>query len=422
MTELIHREQCASGVRVVSETMAHVRSVSIGCWVAVGARDEGAELSGASHFLEHLLFKGTEERSARALAEEIDALGGDMNAFTAKEYTAYYLRLPDHALDWGVALLGDILSRPALRAEEVDAERQVILEELLMSLDDPDDRVHTMLYEALFPGHPVGREVLGDADTVRHLRRDDIAGFHHGHYGAGNLVVAVAGNVEHGAVMAAVEEHLPGAEGASRPPRVEPPTAVVPVVAEERPLEQAHVAVGWRSLPHGDPDRYALAVANQVLGGGMSSRLFQEVREKRGLVYAIYSAPAAMSDCGVLTLGLGTGADRLDETAEVVADVVGEVAAHGITAEELAVARGYLVGSLVLGLEDSASRMSRLGAGEAIRGEVVPIDEHVRRIEAVGLDDVARVADRVLSGPRTVSAVGPFGDDHPALARLAATP
>lgn len=419
MTELIHRQQLASGVRVVSEAMPSVRSVSIGCWVAVGARDEAPELSGASHFLEHLLFKGTEDRSARELAQQIDALGGDMNAFTAKEYTAYYLRLPDQALGWGMELLGDILTRPALRAEEVDAERQVILEELLMNLDDPDDRVHTMLYEALFPAHPVGREVLGEERTVQHMSRDAIAGFHDSHYGAGNLVVAVAGNIDHDAVVEAVEAHLPGTSGSIRPERVGPRLPPVAIVAEERALEQAHVAVGWHSLPHGDPERYALAVANQVLGGGVSSRLFQEVREQRGLAYSVYSAPSAMSDCGVLTLCVGTGPDRLAETADVVADVVDDVAAHGITEDELVVAKGYLAGSLVLGLEDSASRMSRLGAGEAIRGEIVPLDEQVRRIEAVDLEDVARVADRVLTGPRTVSAVGPFGDDHPALARLA---
>jgi predicted Zn-dependent peptidase len=419
MTDLIHREQLASGVRVVSEAMPSVRSVSIGCWVAVGARDEPPELSGASHFLEHLLFKGTDDRSARELAQEIDALGGDMNAFTAKEYTAYYLRLPDRALAWGLELLGDILSRPALRADEVDAERQVILEELLMNLDDPDDRVHTMLYEALFPAHPVGREVLGEESTVRQMSREAIAEFHDSHYGAGNLVVAVAGNIEHAAVVEAVEQHLPGASGSSRPERVGPHLPPIAIVAEERPLEQAHVAVGWHSLPHGDPERYALAVANQVLGGGVSSRLFQEVREQRGLAYSVYSAPAAMSDCGVLTLSVGTGPDRLVETADVVADVVADMATHGITDAELAVAKGYLSGSLVLGLEDSASRMSRLGSGEAIRGEIVPLDEHVRRIEAVDLDDVARVAERVLTGPSTVSAVGPFGDDHPALLRLA---
>jgi predicted Zn-dependent peptidase len=420
MVESIHRLQLPSGVRVVTEAMPAVRSVSIGCWVAVGARDEPAELAGASHFLEHLLFKGTDSRPARQLAQEVDALGGEMNAFTSKEYTAYYLRLPDSAFSWGMQLLGEVLSRPALRADEVDAERQVILEELLMNLDDPDDRVHTMLFEALFPDHAVGREVLGDTETVGSMGRDTIAEFHGAHYGPANLVVAVAGNVEQGEVVDAVDRCLPGALESRRPERVEPAMPPVSrVVVEERPLEQAHVTVGWRSLDHFDPDRYALAVANQVLGGGVSSRLFQEVREARGLAYSVYTAPSALSDCGALTLYVGTGPERLDETADVVADVVEAVAEDGITDEELVVARGYLAGSLMLSLEDSASRMSRLGSGEAIRGEVVPLDEHVRRIEAVGLDDVARVAKRVLTSPRTVAAVGPFGDDHPALVRLA---
>jgi predicted Zn-dependent peptidase len=211
-----------------------------------------------------------------------------------------------------------------------------------------------------------------------------------------------------------------GATDDRRPDRSEPVAlSGSQVVVEERPLEQAHVAVGWRSLHHHDPDRYALAVANQVLGGGMSSRLFQEVREERGLVYSIFTAPSALSDCGALLLALGTGPERLGETADIVAEVVSAFAADGITDQELTVAKGYLAGSLQLGLEDSASRMSRLGSGEAIRGEVIPVDEHVRRIEAVTLDDVHRVAARVLGGPRVVAAVGPFGDDHPALHRLA---
>jgi predicted Zn-dependent peptidase len=419
MIDGIHRQQLPSGVRIVTEAMPSVRSVSIGCWVSVGSRDEPAEMAGASHFLEHLLFKGTADRSARRIAEEVDALGGEMNAFTSKEFTAYYLRLPDTAFDWGVELLGQILSEPALRADDVDAEREVIIEELLMNLDDPDDRVHTMLIESLFPDHPVGREVLGEPDTVRAMSRDSIAAFHASHYGPANLVVAVAGNVDHEQVVAAVERGVGGAPQSVRPERNQPDRPLVPRRVETRPLEQAHVSIGWRALDHHDPDRYALAVVNQILGGGMSSRLFQEVREQRGLAYSVYSSPSALSDCGALSVYVGTAPDRLEVTAEVVAEVVAELGADGVTAQELEVAKGFLAGSLVLGLEDSASRMSRLGSGEAIRGEVVPIDEHIRRIEAVGLDDAARVAARVLEGARTVAAVGPFDDDHAAFAVLA---
>jgi predicted Zn-dependent peptidase len=415
----IRRLQLPSGVRVVSEHMPEVRSASIGCWVAIGARDEVPELSGASHFLEHLLFKGTDERDARRIAQEVDALGGEMNAFTTKEYTAYYLRLPADSFEWGVELLGQILSVPSLRPADVEAERQVILEELLMGLDDPDDRVHTMLFEALFPGHPLGREVLGDADTVGAMARDAIAGFHDAHYGPANLVVAVAGRVDHDRVHAAVETSLPGTSASARPERSVPELAPVPLVVDRRPLEQVHLTVGWRSLDHHDPDRYALALANQVLGGGASSRLFQEVREERGLAYTVFSSPAPMSDAGALVLFVGTGPDHVEEAATVVADVVGEIAANGVTAAELDVAKGFLSGSLILGLEDSASRMGRLGSGEAVRGEVVSIEEHVRRIDAVDLEDVARVASRVLAGPRTVAAVGPFDEDHPALVTLA---
>lgn len=289
-----------------------------------------------------------------------------------------------------------------------------------MNLDDPDDRVHTLLYEAMFTDHPVGREVLGDATTIAGMDRDAIAAFHAGHYGPTNLVVAAAGKLEHGQVVEAVSALVAGAPGGPRPERAAPSWGSSGrTVVESRPLEQAHVAVGWPGVDHHDPDRYALAVGNQVLGGGVSSRLFQEVREERGLVYSIGTAPSSLSDCGTLTLSLGTAPDRLDETAEVVAAVVDDLAGAGITDQELAVARGFLAGSLLLSLEDSGSRMSRLGVGEAIRGEVVSVDEQVRRIEAVGLDDVHRVLSRVLAGPRTVAAVGPFGDDHPALVTLA---
>ncbi len=416
----ITRQQLASGIRVVTEPMASVRSVAIGCWVAVGSRDEPAELAGASHFLEHLLFKGTDDRSARSIADAVDQLGGELNAFTSKEYTAYYLRVPDRALEWGIELLGQLLSRPALRSTDVEAERQVILEELLMNLDDPDDRVHTMLYEAMFTDHPVGREVLGDAGTIAGMDRDTIATFHAGHYGPTNIVVAAAGNLDHERVVEAVTSLVPGAPGGTRRERSAPTAGgSTRTVVESRPLEQAHVAVGWPGVDHDDPDRYALAIANQVLGGGVSSRLFQEVREERGLVYAIGTAPSSLSDCGSLALSLGTAPDRLVETAEVVAQVVTDLAVSGITDQELAVAQGFLTGSLLLALEDSGSRMGRLGAGEAIRGEVVSVDEQVRRIEAVEVDDVQRVLSRVLTGPRTVAAVGPFGEDHPALAVLA---
>jgi predicted Zn-dependent peptidase len=415
--EAIAKTILPNGVRVVTEHMPTSRSVSIGFWVGVGARDEPAPLAGASHFLEHLLFKGTPDRSAREIAESVDAVGGEMNAFTAKEHTAYYLRLPDQEFSFGLELLVDVMSAPAFRAHEVDAERHVILEEILMSHDEPDDRVYTALFEALFPGHPLGREVLGDDDTVLAMTPAQIADFFGEWYRPANLVVAVAGNATHDQVLHGVERYLADIPSGAAPEREPPSAPPDPLAVERRPTEQAHVSQGWPALDYDDPDRYALAVANHVLGGGMSSRLFQEVREERGLAYSIFSSPTAFSDSGALSIYVGTAPTRLDEALRVIDGVVADLVASGVTGQELDVARGYLEGSLVLGLEDSGSRMGRLGSSETIRGEVISVDEHVARIRAVTRDDVARVLDRVFSAERTLAAVGPFDADHPAFSR-----
>jgi len=397
--------------------MPEARSASVGFWVAVGSRDEAEPLAGASHFLEHLLFKGTEHRSARAIAEAIDGVGGEMNAFTAKEHTAYYARVPAAELDPVLELLADVVTAPALRTAEVEAERQVILEELAMDADDPDELVHTLLDAAVFPEHPLGREVAGDRRTIEAMGRDAIAGFFGDHYHPVNLVVAAAGAVDHDRVATAVEGCFAGRVPGERPARVAPSAPLVPLVVRRRRSEQAHVALGWRAVARDDPDRHAVAVLDQVLGGGVASRLFQEVREERGLAYSVFSQTATHSDAGLLSVYVGTAPGRSAEALRVIDGVVADLCEHGVTERELEVARGYLAGSLVLGLEDSGSRMGRLGASETLRGAVTPVDEYLARIAAVSLDDVHRVAVRVLGGPRSIAAVGPV--DHRALARLA---
>jgi len=400
----------ASGIRVVTERMPEARSVTTGFWVAVGSRDEPAEVSGASHFLEHLLFKGTEARSAREIAEAVDAVGGEMNAFTAKEHTAYYSRLPAGELDLGLELLTDVVTAPAFRPLEVDAERQVILEELLMDEDDPDELVHTLLFESLFPDHPLGWETVGTRETIESMSRAEIAAFHAEHYHPVNLVVAAAGDLDHDRVVAGVEACFAGHAGGVRPPRQAPIEPPRPLVVRRRDTEQAHIALGYRAVPFDDPDRYALAVLNQVLGGGMASRLFQEVREERGLAYSVGSGTSLFADAGALVVYVGTAIGRSTEALKVIEDVIVGLVADGITARELLVAKGYLAGSMVLGLEDSGSRMGRLGSSETVRGFVTSVDEHLQRIEAVTLDDVHAVARRVLDARRTLSAVGPFDE------------
>jgi predicted Zn-dependent peptidase len=405
-SEEVRETRLANGIRLVSENMPEARSVSLGVWVGVGGRDEPDELAGASHFLEHLLFKGTTTRSARQIAEAVDAVGGEMNAFTNREHTAYYTRLPAARVDLGIEILGDVLTDPAFRPHEVEAERHVILEEILMNLDIPEDHVHTLLAEALFPGHPLGREVLGTRETVEAASRDEIADFFGRWYLPRNLVVVAAGDVDHDHLADAFAGSLGSVRGGERPVREVPAVDVEPRVVLDDPTEQVHLAMGWRAVDHFDDDRYALSVANQVLGGGMSSRLFQQVREERGLCYSVYSWASTYYDAGSAGVYAGTAPARVAELLSVIDDEVAKLVASGVTEGELAVAKGYIEGSLVLGLEDSGSRMARIGRSLMARDEVVPVDEQVARIRAVTADDVAAVAARVYDSPRALAVVG----------------
>jgi predicted Zn-dependent peptidase len=404
----VRRTTLPNGIRVVTERMPEARSVTTGFWVAVGGRDEPAELAGASHFLEHLVFKGSETRSAREIAESVDAIGGEMNAFTSREHTAYYTRLPADELSFGLELLCDVLAEPALRAPEIDAEREVILEELAMSEDTPDDKVHSLMAHAVFPEHPLGREVLGDEDTVAALSRDEIQTFFKEHYRPANVVIAAAGRLEHDDVVAGVGSFLDSVDPGMAPQRRQPTAAAKPLVFEQRPTEQAHLTLGWRAIDQRDPDRFALAVANQAFGGGLSSRLFQEIREERGLAYAVYSAASLYTDSGLFMIYAGTAPTKVDEVLDLIEAEVAKIVADGITERELRVATGYLVGALLLNLEDSGSRMGRLARGELAAGEPLSVDDQVERIRAVTLDDAHRVLCRILTGPRSLAAVGPM--------------
>jgi predicted Zn-dependent peptidase len=400
----------ANGIRVVTERMPEARSVTFGVWVGVGGRDEPPALAGASHFLEHLLFKGTPSRSARQIAEVIDAVGGEMNAFTSREHTAYYTRLPAAQVDLGLGILGDVVTDPAFRPHEVEAERQVILEEILMNLDMPEDHVHTLLAEAMFPGHPLGREVLGDRATVEAITRDQIDEFFHHWYRPRNLVVTAAGALDHDAIAEAFSATLTAPAGGEAPVRTPPSEPPRPLVLDSDATEQAHIAMGWWGVDNDDDARYALTIANQILGGGMSSRLFQEVREERGLCYSVYSWASTYADAGTAGVYAGTAPSRAGELLAVVEDEIAKIAASGVTEAELSVAKGFVEGSLLLGLEDSGSRMARLGRSLMARDEVVPIDEQVARIRAVTTDDVARVSARVFGGPRTLAVIGPVDE------------
>jgi predicted Zn-dependent peptidase len=398
-----------SGLRVVTQTVPAALSVSVGVWVGVGARDEPASLSGVSHFLEHLLFKGTARRTAKALACEIDRVGGDMNAFTTKEFTAYYCRVPERQLGLALDVLGDVLTSPSLRSDDVEAERHVILEELAMDDDAPDDTAYRLLAAALFGEHPLGRETAGDPDTVAVITPNEVRDFFEQQYRAGSMVLAVAGPGSHQTVVDRVADHFAGLRpGRSTLARHTPsPLPTQFVVGERREIEQVHLLFARRGLDRFDPDREALDVVTHVLGGGPSSRLFQTIREERGLAYSTYAGSSAYADAGAFTTYAATTQDHAQDVAELMGAEWDRLVADGITADELADATGSLAGSYAMGFEGTGARADRLGGLLTCYGEIRPIEDQIARWGDVTMADVDRVISRVLDGPRVTCSVGP---------------
>ncbi len=412
MTEAIERSRFDSGLRVVTEALPQLRSVTLGAWVGTGARDETDPQAGSSHFLEHLLFKGTDTRSAREIAETIEAVGGEMNAFTSHEQTVFYVRVPSEQITLATEVLCDVVFRPSFRPDEVETERQVILEEIGMRDDTPDDLVHDLFGSVMFPDHVLGREVIGFTSTVTEMSRESISQYHGAHYVPGNVVFAAAGNLDHGQFTQLVRDNTP-IDAPLRPIRTNQVAgASTSIGLIERDTEQAHLVLGTRSFAQHDDDRYALTVMNQILGGGMASRLFQEVREERGLAYSVYSFRAAFEDAGFLGIYAGTAVERVHETLDVIHAEVDRLIGEGtVTERELNSAKGSLKGSLAMSLETSSSRMRRLGRGELVDNEIPSLDELAARVDRVSLDDIARVVDRVLRDqPRTLAVVGPFSE------------
>ncbi|HEV2360230.1 MAG TPA: pitrilysin family protein, partial [Acidimicrobiales bacterium] len=342
----------------------------------------------------------------------IDAVGGDMNAYTTKEYTTFYVRTLAEDAGVGLGLLADILQNPALRQADVDAERQVILEEVLMHLDEPADVVQERFAEAMFPGHPLGREVLGEPDVITSVTVPEIRAFFDHHYLPRNVVVSAAGDVDHAKLAAELETRFAGWSGGSSPKREGPATELRSLDVLERDTEQAHLVVGVRAPDRCDPDRYALSLMNHTLGGGVSSRLFQRIREERGLAYSVVSERSAFEDAGSLSVSVGTAPDNAHEVLGLVLEELSDIAAKGITPRELEVAKGHLRADLLLSLEDSGSRMSRIGGALLLHGEVLDADEVLRRIAAVTLEQIGEVSARVLGGRRVLAVVGPFSESE----------
>jgi predicted Zn-dependent peptidase len=398
-----------NGCRLVTERVAGARSASLGVFVTAGSRHEPPSLAGASHFLEHLLFKGTARRSAASIAESLDRVGGQSNAYTARELTCFWVRLLGEDLGVGLEILGEIVCDPALRDEDVDAERTVIEDEILGSHDDPASVAAERFFELVFGGHPLGRDPLGTLDTVRAIRPDDVRAFFKGHYGAASLVVAAAGDVDHDAVASAVARWAPSAGvGPARGPR---PGTVGPRREVVRAgFEQAQVVVGVEIPPRDDPSKDAYRVYDQLLGGGLSSRLFTTIREQHGLAYQVYSERAQFSDAGALCVAAGTAPEHADKVLALIAEAVDDLAQGGLTDNEVDVARQALRADALLGAEDSGHVMSRLGTQVALDGDARSLDEVLAQLGAVTRDDVEAVARHVASAPRTLVLVGPLDD------------
>ncbi|SEG61680.1 Predicted Zn-dependent peptidase [Thermomonospora echinospora] len=411
----VRRTVLPGGLRVITETMPTVRSAAFGIWAGVGSRDEAAQDAGASHYLEHTLFKGTRRRSALEISAALDAVGGDLNAFTAKEYTCYYARVLDTDLPLAVDVVSDMVIGSLNRAEDVEAERGVILEEIAMRDDDPGDLVHDEFALALYGDVPLGRPILGTVETINALSRDVIDRYYREHYLTPNLVVAVAGNIDHDDVVRRVAEAFagrPAGDDRPAPPRLGGgPAPVRPGVRViDKDTEQANLVLGGLGVSRTDERRFALGVLNAALGGGMSSRLFQEVREKRGLAYSVYSYTAQYADTGTFGVYAGCQPGKVDEVLSICRDEVARLADGGLDEEELERGKGQLRGSMVLGLEDTGSRMSRLGKSELVYERLMPVDEVLARVEAVTLDDVREVGRQVLAQLDTLTVIGPFGD------------
>ena len=413
---VVRRTTLPNGLRVVTEAVPGVRSVSFGAWIGVGSRDETPRQTGAAHFLEHLLFKGTESRSAWEITAPIEAVGGEMNAFTTKEYTCFYARVLDDDIDLAIDTVCDVVLRGRLAPEDIEGERQVILEEIAMNDDDPGDVIHDLYMRTHYGDGPLGRPILGTQESLEALTSQGIRSFYRRNYVPSRMVVAAAGAVDHDTVVEQVREAFHGVD-APAAPTSRPAARRAPATPgrgmrgiAHRPSEQAHLVLGLGGIARTDERRYALGVLNAALGGGMSSRLFQSVREERGLAYSVYSFVSSFADTGYTGVYVGCLPDKVREVLTVTHDVVSDVAEHGLSDEELRRGRGQLRGSVVLGQEDAGSRMSRIAKGELLYGEIPSIDEIVARIDAVTADTVAQLSAELLREPVTYAAIGPFDD------------
>jgi predicted Zn-dependent peptidase len=405
---MVVREVLDNGLRLITETMPHVRSVTIGVWLMRGSRHETDDLSGIAHFVEHMLFKGTDTRTAEDIAQAIDSIGGQLDAFTAKEYASYYIKILDEHLPLAVDLLADIVLRPAFSAEEIEREKKVILEEIKMVEDTPDDLVHELFTQHFWEGHPLGRPILGSKETVESLTAESLLTYFRGAYVARNMIISAAGNLEHARVRELVEQAFGSLAPAGAPLTAEPPRVVPQVITRTKELEQSHICLGTNSYPQRHDDRYVSYILNTVLGGSMSSRLFQNVREKRGLAYAVFSGLSAYRDAGNITIYAGCANEAVGEVIDLCVEELRALKRAPVPEAELRRAKDHLKGSLMLSLENTASRMSHLARQEIYFDRHFGLDETLAGVERVSGQDLQRVAcDLFSDGSLAATVLGP---------------
>jgi predicted Zn-dependent peptidase len=403
----IRRAVLANGVRLATERLPHVRSVAVGIWLTRGSRHEPADTAGIAHFVEHMLFKGTPARSAEAIAQQVDSIGGQIDAFTSKEYAGYYLKVLDEHLPLAVEILADLICNPLFANDDIEREKKVILEEIKMVEDTPDDLVHEIFAEGFWSNHPLGRPILGTPQSVAAIDRATLKNYFANTYVASNFVVVAVGNLEHERVQDLLERALADAPHQGPAANQAPPRVSTGVQIRKKDLEQSHIVFGTEALPQHHPDRYAGYALNTTLGGSMSSRLFQNVREKRGLAYSVFSGLSAYQDAGALSIYAGCANEAVAELIDVVVAEIRQMKADGLDADELRRAKDHLKGSLMLSLESTSSRMSHLARQEMYRDQPFGLDEMLANIERVTADDVLKLADRFFgNGPLAVTVLG----------------
>jgi len=408
------RDVLDGGLRLITETMPHVRSVTIGVWLTRGSRHETDERGGIAHFVEHMLFKGTDTRSAEDIAQAIDSIGGQLDAFTAKEYASYYIKVLDEHVPLAVDLLADIVRRPAFAADEIEREKKVILEEIKMVEDTPDDLVHELFTQHFWEGHPLARPILGSPETVEALSRATLIDYFGRAYVAPNMIIAAAGNLDHGRVRQLVLDAFDGLGAAGDVPDGPAPRVSPQVITRAKELEQSHLCLGTNSYPQSHEDRYVSYILNTVLGGSMSSRLFQNIREKRGLAYSVFSGLSAYRDAGNITIYAGCANEAVGEVIDLCVDELKTIKRTLVSDSELRRAKDHLKGSLMLSLENTSSRMSHLARQEIYFDRHFGLDETLAGVEAVSTGDLQRVASDLFSnGSLAATVVGPSAPELP---------